>query len=652
MKAKNIFFCFLIFLSISASITKAQWAQLNGPYGASIKTLAISGNNIFAVTNVGVFLSTDNGINWNAVNNGLTATLFSCIAINNNNIFVGTSDRGIFLSTNDGSSWTAVNDGLTETNVNALAISNNNIFAGTGNRGVFLSTDNGLTWKAANIGLPTNNYIFSILVNGNNIFASFGGGKGVFLSTNNGSSWKSVSIGLPSNGAVNVLAIRGNNIFAGTSDQGVFLSTDNGSTWLPVNNGLSSIANIRAFAINGNHIFAATWTDGVFLSTDDGLNWTPVNNGLTNVNTVSLATINNYILVGTYTNGIWKRLLSEMSIFYSVVTVSNPSNGGTTNGAGIYTPGQSISITATPTNDYYFVNWTEGGTIVSTNASYQFNISNNRTLVANFSAIQYNVTTASSPNNGGTTTGGGSYNSGSQVTVVATANSGYNFVNWIEGIGEVSKNQNYQFIIKGNRNLVANFVQIPILSVTPDFVTLNSQANVAVFIVTNSTSGGTMNWTAVSNASWITITSGKSGTNSDVINLVINANTGNARVGTITITAPSAIGSPKVVEVRQSMTTNIEELGIGKPISFNLSQNYPNPFNPSTTIKFSIPNSQFVTLTVYDMLGRETTTLVNEEKIPGDYEVKFNGSKLSSGVYFYRIQTGTYSDTKKFILMK
>ena len=88
--------------------------------------------------------------------------------------------------------------------------------------------------------------------------------------------------------------------------------------------------------------------------------------------------------------------------------------------------------------------------------------------------------------------------------------------------------------------------------------------------------------------------------------------------------------------------------------SFTLSQNYPNPFNPSTTIKFSIPNLQFVTLKVYDILGRELATLVNEEKLPGNYEVKFNGNgnNLSSGVYFYRLQSGSYSDTKKFILMK
>lgn len=83
-----------------------------------------------------------------------------------------------------------------------------------------------------------------------------------------------------------------------------------------------------------------------------------------------------------------------------------------------------------------------------------------------------------------------------------------------------------------------------------------------------------------------------------------------------------------------------------------LFQNFPNPFNPTTTIKFSVQKSQFVTLKVIDILGREITTLVNEEKAPGTYRVKFDGSNLTSGIYFYHIQMGSFSKTKKLILIK
>ena len=88
------------------------------------------------------------------------------------------------------------------------------------------------------------------------------------------------------------------------------------------------------------------------------------------------------------------------------------------------------------------------------------------------------------------------------------------------------------------------------------------------------------------------------------------------------------------------------------PQNYFLSQNYPNPFNPITTIRFSIPRSSFISLKVYDILGREITTLVNEEKSPGNYEVKFDGSKISSGVYLYQLLVDGKVFTKKFVLIK
>ena len=94
------------------------------------------------------------------------------------------------------------------------------------------------------------------------------------------------------------------------------------------------------------------------------------------------------------------------------------------------------------------------------------------------------------------------------------------------------------------------------------------------------------------------------------------------------------------------------------PSEYKLEQNYPNPLNPSTTISFTIPNIEttrrvvFTTLKVYDILGREITTLVNEEKVPGSYNVYFNGNNLPSGIYFYRLAAGNYTTTKKMLLLK
>jgi hypothetical protein len=90
----------------------------------------------------------------------------------------------------------------------------------------------------------------------------------------------------------------------------------------------------------------------------------------------------------------------------------------------------------------------------------------------------------------------------------------------------------------------------------------------------------------------------------------------------------------------------------GIPTAYQLFQNYPNPFNPTTTIEFSLPERSFVKLTVYNALGQEVAVLVDEEKSPGKYTVTFDGSKLPSGVYFCRLHTGGFDDTREMVLVK
>ena len=89
------------------------------------------------------------------------------------------------------------------------------------------------------------------------------------------------------------------------------------------------------------------------------------------------------------------------------------------------------------------------------------------------------------------------------------------------------------------------------------------------------------------------------------------------------------------------------------PTGYTLYQNYPNPFNPKTTIEYEIPEKSFVTIKIYDILGREVQTLVNnEEKVRFKYKVVFDASTLASGVYFYRIQAGSFTETKKMVVLK
>ena len=96
----------------------------------------------------------------------------------------------------------------------------------------------------------------------------------------------------------------------------------------------------------------------------------------------------------------------------------------------------------------------------------------------------------------------------------------------------------------------------------------------------------------------------------------------------------------------------VDEQVLQIPSDYLLYQNYPNPFNPSTTIKYSIPEDGFVKLAVYNMLGEEVATLVSNVQKAGKYEVNFSASKLSSGVYVYRIEASNFTASKKLILMK
>jgi hypothetical protein len=110
-------------------------------------------------------------------------------------------------------------------------------------------------------------------------------------------------------------------------------------------------------------------------------------------------------------------------------------------------------------------------------------------------------------------------------------------------------------------------------------------------------------------------------------------------------------GDPSLIP-RYDITVDVEDVKTEIPAEFTLHQNYPNPFNPSTKIRFVIPKSSFVSLKVYNVLGKQVATLAREEKPAGNYEVEFSGTDLPSGVYFYKLQTGSFIQTKKMILLR
>ena len=111
-----------------------------------------------------------------------------------------------------------------------------------------------------------------------------------------------------------------------------------------------------------------------------------------------------------------------------------------------------------------------------------------------------------------------------------------------------------------------------------------------------------------------------------------------------------------IINIRTTFEDKIKTNSVGKnnilPLEYQLNQNYPNPFNSKTNIKYQIPNTGIVKIIIYDLLGREVKTLVNEYKQAGIYQVSFNAEGLASGIYFYKMTAGDFSETKKLILIK
>ena len=143
---------------------------------------------------------------------------------------------------------------------------------------------------------------------------------------------------------------------------------------------------------------------------------------------------------------------------FTVTVVANPTEGGTVTGGGTYNYGQTCTVTATPNEGFDFVHWTEnGGAVMSLELSYTFTVTSNRTVQANFVHQTFNISTTANPIEGGTVTGDGLFYYGDECTVEATANEGYDFVNWTENGDVVSNEAAYTFAVTSDRTLTANF---------------------------------------------------------------------------------------------------------------------------------------------------------------------------------------------------
>jgi len=303
-----------------------------------VYSIVISGEDVFAATGVGVYVSSDSGSHWLEADSGLSAVTITSVVANGNTIFAGSNYGGLYESANDGLNWTRVS--LLNGDV-ILAVIGFNIFESTYN-GLFVSADNGGHWTL-DTGLTA--YAYSFTVSGSNIFA--GTDEGVFSSSINGGNWTARDSGL-SNKTVYSLAANGSNIFAGTEFEGVFLSTDNGISWKTA--GLPN-SFINSLLVSTPFVFAGTTDDGLFVSPDDATVWTTANLHLpVNTSVKALAKSGVDLLAGTYQQGAF---LSgdNGNNWLAIGLIDTPITSFAINNASVYA-GTTFGVWQRPLSDF------------------------------------------------------------------------------------------------------------------------------------------------------------------------------------------------------------------------------------------------------------------------------------------------------------
>ncbi len=687
----------------------AQWVQTNGPYGGVVSSLLVKSAEVFAGVGTRVFLSADSGSNWTAEGPGLSGTI-QALAISpsaagpfGKNLFAGSYGAGVFLSTSGGASWKEVNTGLTNKQVNCLTVSGTNLFAGT-RRGVYLLADSGSSWVEVSTGLPSvYTAVFALFMNGTNLFA--GTDRGIFRSTNNGTSWTSASGGLPYNSygflpAVNAFAMNGTKLFSGTS-RGVFVSANNESTWTPVNFGLTD-STIHAFAVSGENLYAGT-SGGVFLSTDDGASWTAAGPGIEDKIVYSLAVNGAYLLAGTE-NGLF-RSADGAKIWTAVPVTGTTVECFASDGSRLFTGvarnhvflstdrGTTWLSRGKLTADYNIYclalagpNLLAGGTCISgrVDISTDGGLTWRRALDtalqsppfagSNFNAEAFLVREPLV-----FVAGNGVWKSSDNGSSWSSRNDGFGASEYLMTLAMLDTNLfagGYPLFISnvnggpwrpaGAGMAGASVKCLTVCATTlfagtwsdgvyrsTDYGATWTQANDGLedsVIYALATSGTKVFAGTQHKGVFLTTDNGTRWT-------AVNEGLKDQTVMALEVFGPDLYGGTAGLGVWRrplsELVVSVEgTVTVALPRQCRLFQNYPNPFNPSTTIRYGLPNRSHVTLTVFNTLGQQVAQLVNEEQDARYHDVTFDGKRLSSGIYFYKMQAGDFVQTRKLLLCK
>ena len=688
---KKLFFILVMLVAMNAN---GQWASVSsGLPSVSYYTYSANGK-VYSANQTGFYYSTNNGIKW--VQSSLTVNL--SVILQKNSYLITAGSGGIFVSTNEGINWTQTSNSYYS--FTSMISFGSDIFASNGTA-ILKSTNNGYNWST--VYGAGSNFVTSLTVKDNYIFAGIGTGEyspgKVIYSSNNGVNW-SVR-GLDSVSVSSMNTINGI-IFAGTTLNGLYKSSDNGISWV---NSAFQGRPIYNITVIGADIYlstiASTSIYEFYKSTDNGTTWNLLNT-VPNGKVISLSKVNNVLILGLEYGGVhlssdnglsWTHYLPPDINVYCFYKLNTRLFAGVSN--GIYYSGDgglnwiqsklnqrlsARSMTSIGTTLYAgiydYISDTGGVYISSDNGINWTKSSLNRITIyalKNFNSNLYAGAAYSgiykSTNNGVSWNGVYNrtgcvpncfYQRGSKIFTGMFRDNHY----FLTGL-YFTTNEGVSWDSVMNINSV--------MDITANSNYLFAACNNVPGVLRSSNEGA--NWSAVlaDKGAWCILTEGNylfAGTTGNGI--YMSSNNGDTWVvkneGLTGINISALITADGYIYAGNydhgisrrliSDITSVNQITTTIPSLFSLSQNYPNPFNPVTKIKFDVAlDSRFrgndnVVLKVYDVMGREVQTLVSESLKPGTYEASFDGSHYSSGVYFYKLITDGFTDTKKMLLIK
>ncbi|MGB8316563.1 MAG: T9SS type A sorting domain-containing protein, partial [Ignavibacteriaceae bacterium] len=524
-----------------------------------------------------------------------------------------------------GLNWGTSNKGIENSSVTSFVQLGSNIFIGTDGTWIYYTSDNGKNWYQRKTNLPDSQIESLSVLKGILYAGTFN--SYVYSSSDNGMTWQPFSNGL-NDPTIFALTANDSCVYAGSISLGIFKLSYGSTTWLPVNNGFPSTP-AYCIDVKGDTIVAGTQFDGVFVSFNSGDNWLHRTSNLprsfdNNINSVSIH--DSLVFVGIGFNGLYYS--KDWGLTWNSVD------------SGFFTTQQVVAFTAK--GDQYYAGLSEVGISRSLNKGQSWKLFNSN-LPKNIFPTKF-------------------YWDGSYLFLGLFNSSAYpgglyrlapEDSSWVEmnlGINNPSIND----IVSGHGRIFAATNNGIFYSIDTSNTWYHSNPNLP-FSQVNSLTIVPNNGTLISSSELGVSVS------YDLGHSWVLENQGLSKgyyPNTLVLNNKFIFATTSEGVMRRPLSELVGTVGIKEkdynnlPDKFTLEQNYPNPFNPTTYLKFSIPKQLFINIKVYDVLGRNIATLVNNIKPAGNYEIEFDGSNLSSGVYFYQIRAGEFIKTKKMLLTK